>query len=211
NFDGDGDGVPLVAGDVIEDQFASVGLTISTPENAFGAMIFDSANPTGKDFDLGTPTQPSGPGIGTDEGAGFGNVEPQGNVLIISEDGDSSDPDDNATGGTLQFDFADPVRVTGVNLLDIDLAERNVTIETFDGDQLINSYAAKNLGDNSFQELALSGELATQLDVNLINSSGAVTEINFTRFFKNEGSVSANFSDVFVAASDVSHYENPII
>ena len=39
-------------------------------------MIFDSANPTGGDQDLASDTL--------------------GGLLIISEDGDSSDPDDNA-------------------------------------------------------------------------------------------------------------------
>jgi uncharacterized repeat protein (TIGR01451 family) len=209
NFDVDSNGAALVAGSVIEDQFASVGVTVSTPDNEFGAMIFDSANPTGGDTDLGTPSQPNGPGIGRDEGAGIGNVEPQGNILIISEDGDSNDPDDNAKGGTMQFDFDDPVRVTGVGLLDIDQKEKKVTVETFEGDRLIQSYAAQNLGDNSFQTLDLSGELVDQLNVNLVGS-GAVTAIDFNSIFKNTGSVTANFSDVFVTASDASHYENSI-
>ncbi|MEM7769550.1 MAG: hypothetical protein AAF327_03445 [Cyanobacteria bacterium P01_A01_bin.37] len=207
NFDIDGDGNPLAAGEVIEDQFASLGVTVATPENAFGAMIFDSANPTGGDVDLGTPSQPTGPGVGKDSGAGIGNILPQGNVLIISEDGDASDADDNATGGTLQFDFDDLVRVTGVNLLDIDLVEETVTVETFDDGQLVQSYQAQNLGDNSFQELALGGELVDQLDVNLVRS-GAVTEVNFTTIFENVSHVSAQFSNVIVESSESSHYTN---
>ena len=44
-------------------------------------MIFDTANPTGGDSDLASDTL--------------------GNVLILSEDGDSTNPDDNDTGGIL--------------------------------------------------------------------------------------------------------------
>lgn len=56
------------------------------------AMIFDSANPTGGDGDLAT-----GPGTNIPESLG--------NLLIISEDMDASDPDDSRYGGTFVFDF----------------------------------------------------------------------------------------------------------
>ena len=59
-------------------------------------MIFDSANPTGGDDDLGSDTL--------------------GGVLIISEDGDSTDPDDNAAGGSICFDFDDVVRMKSITL-----------------------------------------------------------------------------------------------
>ena len=61
------------------------------------AMIFDSAVPSGGDSDLGTPNKTfGGPGIG----AGGENMQPYenadalGKILILSEDLDSSDPDD---------------------------------------------------------------------------------------------------------------------
>ena len=66
----------LTAGTIITDQFT--GLTIRS--DVLDVMIFDTANPTGGDQDLASDTL--------------------GNVLILSEDGDSTDPDDNATGGT---------------------------------------------------------------------------------------------------------------
>ncbi|NJM97332.1 MAG: hypothetical protein HC800_09285 [Phormidesmis sp. RL_2_1] len=65
DFETDGTGQALSAGTSIDDEYAALGLTISTPRNAFGAMIFDSSNPTGGDFDLGTPNQKfGGPGVG---------------------------------------------------------------------------------------------------------------------------------------------------
>ncbi|MEO0678283.1 MAG: hypothetical protein AAFZ02_12080, partial [Pseudomonadota bacterium] len=77
------------AGDKIDDELNDLGVTVSATDrhgNHKDAMIFDSANPTGGDHDLETDTL--------------------GNVLIISEDGDSHDPDDNAGGGIFTFDFA---------------------------------------------------------------------------------------------------------
>lgn len=209
DFDTDGTGSSLAAGEVIIDQYANLGLTVSTPVNPYGAMIFDSANPTGGDIDLGTPTQPDGPGIGTDAGAGIGNLAPQGHVLIISEDGDASDPDDNATGGTLRFDLNDPARFVGVNLLDIDLKERNVTVQVFEEEQLIQSIAAQNLGDNSFQSIDLDGVMGDRLDVNLVNS-GAVTELNYVKILESTSTLSASFANQTVTVTDTSYYTNPI-
>lgn len=55
------------------------------PTNTKFPMIFDTANPTGGDNDLATTTE--------------------GNVLILSEDGDASDPDDNGGGAIFTFNF----------------------------------------------------------------------------------------------------------
>ena len=73
----------FIAGTVIDD--AHEGVSISAIGGSGQAMIFDRANPTGDDGDLGSDTL--------------------GGVLIILEDGDSADPNDNAAGGTLSFDF----------------------------------------------------------------------------------------------------------
>ncbi len=63
-----------------------------------GAMIFDSncsgSGCSGEDDDL--------------------DVQ-RGNILIISEDGNSSDPDDDAGGGTLTFVFDNPVRISSAS------------------------------------------------------------------------------------------------
>ena len=59
----------FAAGTVIDDEYE--GVTISATGGSGQAMIFDSANPTGGDHDLASDTL--------------------GGVLIVSEDGDSSD------------------------------------------------------------------------------------------------------------------------
>ena len=99
------------AGTIIDTQI--FGVTVSGAGNSTSgnmAMIFDSANPTGGDTDLATANE--------------------GMILIISEDGDSSDPDDDAQGGTLTFDFATPQFIDNVTLLDIQT--NNATVDLFD-------------------------------------------------------------------------------
>lgn len=80
------------------------------------AVVFDSANPTGDDFDLGTPNETfGGPGIGVAGEAGqpWENDLPLGNMLIVAEnlvDSDMNglidDPDDaDEQNMLLEFDF----------------------------------------------------------------------------------------------------------
>jgi hypothetical protein len=92
-------------------------------------MIFDSTNPSGGDVDLGTPNVDfGGPGIGRagQQGRRYENNLPRGNLLIISQDDDSSDPNDNRRGGIMQFDFTPDVVAKQLGLLD---NEEGVLIE----------------------------------------------------------------------------------
>ena len=89
------------------------------------AMIFDSSSPTGGDDDLGTPNAAfAGPGIGIGGASGtFVNDVPRGNILIISEDLDASDPDDaDEVGANITFDFSSCGSATlhQVTILDVD-------------------------------------------------------------------------------------------
>lgn len=150
------------AGDVVSTQFA--GVTVSaqragdSESSANDAMIFDSANPTGGDHDL--------------------EYADQGNILIISEDNDSGDPDDNAHGGTLTFEFDEPARVESLNILDIE--ETGGTIDLFDADGvLLQTVAIPAPGDNSAQEVEIMTDNVTTMNVNLVGS-GAVDELVYT-------------------------------
>jgi hypothetical protein len=72
-------------------------------------MIFDTNNPTGGDTDLRSPF------------TGVPGTLPQlsaGKALIISEDGDSNDPDDEAKGGLITFLFDTLVNFESIDLLD---------------------------------------------------------------------------------------------
>lgn len=99
----------LATGTVVDNEYASQGVTISAAGGAGKAMIFNTASPTGGDHDLRTTNL--------------------GKALIISEDGDSGDPDDNASGGTFTFAFDTPADVNRLTFLDI---EEGARIKFFD-------------------------------------------------------------------------------
>ena len=146
----------LTAGDVVNNQFAADGVTISSNHECNPPMVFDSANPTGGDTDLASSTL--------------------GNVLIISEDGDSSDPDDNAGGGTLIFDFDEPSDVVNFNVLDI---ENGGTVKLFDenGD-LIAELPLTTTADGGTGVMDVNVDDVSRMEIS-INGSGAIDNICF--------------------------------
>ena len=73
DFERSATGAKLKSGDRITDQFAALGMTVSTNSASHPAMIFNSAAPTGGDTDLGTPSSHfGGPGIGSGGVGGAG-------------------------------------------------------------------------------------------------------------------------------------------
>lgn len=150
------------------------GMTISVYNDGNGphsAIVFDSENPTGGDWDLGTPNEtcdPPGPGrgVGGEVGQPGENCVPQGNILIIAEDlGDSDqdnivdDPDDEAGGGHITFEFDESLIIEYVILLDID--NETASIDIIEGprpgmDIVRVTIDASDLGNNSIQTLDLA-------------------------------------------------------
>ena len=96
------------AGDIIT-GFTALGdgpdATVAVVGGSAQAMVFDTQNFTGQDADLSFPND---------------NL---GKVLIISEDGDSSDPDDNASGGMITIDFIGLANINDFTIVDIDRGE----------------------------------------------------------------------------------------
>ncbi|KIN72244.1 cadherin-like domain-containing protein [Sulfitobacter guttiformis] len=149
----------LATGENVTDQFADIGLRITATSNAPGvdqAMIFDTSNPTGGDDDLATDNL--------------------GNVLIISEDGDSTNPDDNETGGVLACGFDDAVTIKSLTFLDLDEPAR-LFFYGADGALLSEQFVPAN-GNNgqSVVQLAVSG--TTRFEV-VLQGSGAVDNLVF--------------------------------
>ena len=120
------------------------------PDN--DAMIFDAANVTGGDDDLG-------------------DHPAQGNILIISEDDDASDPDDSADGGTLVFDFSEEVNVDSIVIID---ADGGGTITSDKGD----SVDLGTLEDGALMLFDLGFEDINTLTVTF-TGSGAVDDLTF--------------------------------
>ena len=144
----------LTAGTVVTDQFE--GLSISTPSE-FGVMVFDTNNPTGGDDDL--------------------SADDLGNVLIISEDGDSSDPDDNATGGVINIEFDEPSTVTAIGLLDIE--QRGFVRLLDEESNIIEFIDIEPMGDGESFELDISNSEVARLELGLAES-GALTSLDFS-------------------------------
>ncbi len=192
DFDVDALGNPIVAGQFLDDEWAAWGVTLSvvanpdgdpsTPPDPGPLMAFDSFNPTGADDDLGSPNEtctPAGPGQGADGEVGMPgeNCTFQSNLLIISEDGDQSDPDDSGFGGTITFDFAADVEIEAVEFLDAE--NTSDSVELFD--QFSTSIFFSNLtapGDNAYELLPVDTAGARQMVVTF-PSSGAIAAVDF--------------------------------
>ncbi len=189
-------------GDFVTNQlFTEHGLTVSGHSNHGGrtgdVIIFDSSNPSGGDFDLGTPNENyGGPGRGNGGTNPAGrNDQALGNILILAErvtdndgDGRVDNPDDDAAGGWMNFAFETPVSVSSVALVDLDDNANNDIILTY-ADGTVETFDCPQLGDNSAKVIdvaAALGHEATNV-VNLrITLSGSGGVSGFT-ICKNQG------------------------
>lgn len=147
----------LATGTVVDNEYSADGVTISASGGADLAMIFDTANPTGGDADLATDNL--------------------GNVLIISEDGDSSDPDDEAHGGTFTFTFDGTTCVERLTFLDNEEGAR-VTLFDADGHEIDHFHVGRT-GNNGqhVQEIDVDG--VYRMEVTL-HGSGAIDNLAYT-------------------------------
>jgi hypothetical protein len=140
------------------------------------AMIFNSSDPTGDDYDLGTPHESvggPGQGAGGRQGQPFANVVARGQILIISEDGFSSDPDDEAAGGLLDFTFARPLYIRDIGLLD---NEEGVRILAITSDGQTKEIDVPGRGNNSFETVSLRLSNVVVLSIDFFGSA-ALTHI----------------------------------
>ena len=184
----------LPAGTIVTDQFAASGIIISAENNKKNhpdaAIIFNSAAPTGGDFDLGTPNEDFG-GPGEGEGGEAGepgeNNTPLGNLLIIAEDikdkkpkdGLVDDPDDEKKGGSILFEFDTLSIVESITLVDIDSNEDGgsvMVMTTSSGETVTVPIPA--LGDNSVQTVTVDQDDVIDFKVELVRS-GAIAQVNY--------------------------------
>jgi Ca2+-binding RTX toxin-like protein len=144
------------AGDLVSNEYQAQGVTISSLNSDTPPMIFDSANPTGGDYDLATSNL--------------------GNLLILSEDGDSSDPDDNASGGTFVFEFDAPSKV--VNFVAVDI-ERAGSVRLYDEHgALIDTVAIYPNGNNGQSLVQINTPDVARMEIELAGS-GAIDGVCF--------------------------------
>ena len=142
----------------------------------------DIGNITYGDPDLGSPNEGcGGPGVGIGGAPGMlgENCVPQGNVLIIQESNAFMEqPDDNAFGGTIIFDFTPQAEtVYAVGVMDIDGSDSKISVEHGDG-STSEPKTIHGLGENSVQTIPVNLENVSRLSV-FFPGSGAVTSISF--------------------------------
>ncbi|RLJ41690.1 Ca2+-binding RTX toxin-like protein [Litoreibacter meonggei] len=144
----------LQAGDIVNGQYYNNGVTISSGNPATPPMVFDSDNPTGGDWDLHTSNL--------------------GNVLILSEDGDSNDPDDNAGGGKFVFEFDKPSEVVNFRALDV---EEGGTVRLYnEAGQLIKTVQIPCTSNNGQVTVNINADGVARMEVELCGS-GAIDNI----------------------------------
>jgi hypothetical protein len=148
----------FAAGTLIHDQYDGVAITANQRGSKVDeAMVFDSANPTGNNDDLA--------------------YDERGGILIISKDGDTSDPDDSARGGTLSFNFEQPVDLTSVILLD---AERGAWFVGYDDQgSVVGRVFVRRGADNDERTIDLSSLTGVSRLVAHIRGSGALDDLAF--------------------------------
>lgn len=167
-----------------------VGVTPSlAPENT--AIIFDSANPTGGDPDLGTPNEDFG-GLGEGTGGESGGIAPNmvalGKVLILAEDlvdtnpadGKIDDPDDTfESGSTFCFDFTGVqgavVKILDMTVVDVEAGEGGAFIQVSGPMLPPVQFPIPTTGDNGVATIAVNAAGVDKMLVNF-NGSGAIGE-----------------------------------
>ncbi|MEE8143628.1 MAG: immunoglobulin domain-containing protein, partial [Planctomycetota bacterium] len=167
------------------------------------ALIFNSANPTGGDLDLGTPNADfGGPGIGPggEMGSPFQNDTELFNLLIIAEDlvdGDDDglidDPDDAAELNMIfDFDFStitapfipENITIFSITTIDGEASEAPGTMRLYDSsDVLIGSFMLVATGCNGVGVHTIGSPGVGVSGVNRIevklDGSGAIDNIVF--------------------------------
>lgn len=173
----------MTPGQIIDNEWAAWGinLTVSEP-SAHPAMIFNANAPTGADYDLGTPNQAfGGPGLGA--GGGMGqpgqNSIPQGNILILSENGSQSNPNDYSNGGRFVFTFTEPTFVDSIQMLDIETL--NSSLKLYDAaNNLMATFPLSNYGNNGIQTVVVQTAGVSRMEVKM-PESGAIASIALCR------------------------------
>jgi len=155
-------GKTMMPGEQVTTQYKPWAVTVAAKNNKKShpdkAILFDSANPTGGDYDLKTKTLK--------------------NILIIAEndvdknkDGLVDVPDDEAAGGLMTFKYDKPVFFYGLKLIDIDECGTTITVTYSNGKK--QTFKVPKKGNGSIQDWFLYKGGVVKIDVKMAKS-GAV-------------------------------------
>lgn len=172
-------------GQIIDDEYAGRGVTISADSNRAGfpdlAVINDTGVDNPRDPDLNGPF--SNPTLGARE---------PGNILIIQEFAESCGnlavsnvcglPDDEENGGQLIFDFEQDVVAQSLNVYDIDAGQAGGIITLFDrSGATLAQFAIPDSGDNAWTQVLFGSQGTSgvaRIVVDLVGEGG-IDELAF--------------------------------
>jgi len=165
DFDRDANGQTIEPGQILDDEYAADGVTISAENDkkAFDlAAAYHADDPDGRDPDLHQPGR--------------------GNVLIIQENpagvdtGVAAHPDDEQHGGHLQLNFSQTFNSLSMYVLDFDDHDTDY-LELYLGDTLQQSFALPSLNDGEmafvdFNQVATFDAFRVEM-----SGSGAIDDV----------------------------------
>ncbi|MEM9809739.1 MAG: hypothetical protein AAF788_00785 [Pseudomonadota bacterium] len=158
------------AGDIVGDMVID-GVTVSVTgasNDGYGAMIYDSRTPSQADPDLGGPF--------TDVRGGD-DIAP-GNIVVLSEDGNSSNVDDASSGGFMEFVFDVPIVFESFIAFDMNKVGQ-ISLELFDDNGSLGSVSNQFAGaNNSYEFIEFFASNVTRAVFDF-NKGGAIGEIAF--------------------------------
>ena len=180
DFEEDAMGNSLAPGTLVASQWVNDFVNISAVNNngPNQAILFGSDNPTGNDDDLGTPNQLyNGPGIGN---GGASNDQAEGNILIIAEnltdnnnDGLVDNPNDEASGGRIFFDFTRYSTVDTIVIIDSDENQNRIRVTQQGG--VVTNISVPNGGDNSRVAVPINMSNVSQIRIKFKKSGGVAS------------------------------------
>lgn len=182
DFDG------LASGTIVDDEYAPL-VNVSVKNLGGGpdvAVVFDTLNPTGRDYDLGGPFDSNDPDLADDYVAN--------NVLIIHERYDCNgltcdEPDDEGSrrAGKFFFDFSQLITLESIDFFDVETEENGSrpenAIRLFDVDDneiLSGEYFTPDTGgDNMWSRLDFNVGGVKRIELNM-GGSGAIDNITYS-------------------------------
>lgn len=182
DFSTDAEGKPLRIGDIVDNQFARYGLTISTHDPTdHPARIIDSDKPSAANSNLGTPNQAfggAGVGHGGDASSPGRNAMPLGKVLVIANK--SKAADQISQPGQFVANWVSPVRVDRVQLRALTVGGGEIVTYAADG-SVIEQHAIDEAASDGSYVAEIGDEGVSRMDVTTIASSAeAIVEYKLT-------------------------------
>ncbi|MCR9292014.1 MAG: hypothetical protein NXI32_04795, partial [bacterium] len=175
DFEFTASGRGLRSGEIVDEQFASLGATFSAGGAEQVAVVFDSDQPPVGLEQLGSPNAAfGGPGVGAGGGSGDGiNDQSLGQILVVADEQQPSMP--SRTGGMIVVEYALPTRIDEVHLLNVQSEQTQIRLYRADG-SLADSKYALPLGENSFQIVTLEASQVVRMEI-VLDALAAVAAI----------------------------------